>query len=113
MKRDRFAKTEQGCDLMQQKMELLQDIKTSINQLETGAGIENDDAKSALLKRIAGLRTLVGDSTMMSMAIVSLKDYETETDELAFPRGVVQGLIDLEEGREKSLADVQKRLGLS
>ncbi len=43
----------------------------------------------------------------------SLEDYETQTDELTFLRGVVQGLIDLEEGREMSLADVKKQLGLS
>ena len=47
------------------------------------------------------------------VAIVqSLKDYETETEERAFLRGVVQGLMDLEEGREMTLADVKKRLGL-
>lgn len=48
------------------------------------------------------------------VAIVqSLKDYETETEERAFLRGVVQGLMDLEEGREMNLAEVKKRLGLS
>ncbi|MCM2359958.1 MAG: type II toxin-antitoxin system Phd/YefM family antitoxin [Geobacteraceae bacterium] len=48
------------------------------------------------------------------VAIVqSLKDYETETEERSFLRGVVQGLMDLEEGREVNLADVKKRLGLS
>ena len=45
--------------------------------------------------------------------VQSLKDYEAETEERAFLRGVVQGLMDLEEGREMSLADVKKRLGLS
>ena len=45
--------------------------------------------------------------------VQSLKDYEMQTEELAFLRGVVQGLMDLEEGREMSLADVKKRLGLS
>ena len=45
--------------------------------------------------------------------VQSLKDYETETDERAFLRDVVQGLMDLEEGREMNLADVKKRLGLS
>ena len=44
--------------------------------------------------------------------IQSLKDYETDTEERAFLRGVVQGLMDLEEGRELSLAEVKKRLGL-
>ncbi len=48
------------------------------------------------------------------VAIVqSLKDYEAKEEEQAFLRGVVQGLMDLEEGREMSLADVKKRLGLS
>ena len=45
--------------------------------------------------------------------VQSLKDYETETDERAFLREIVQGLMDLEEGREMNLADVKKRLGLS
>jgi len=45
--------------------------------------------------------------------VQSLKDYETETEERAFLRGVVQGLMDLEEDRKMSLADVKKRFGLS
>lgn len=45
--------------------------------------------------------------------VQSLKDYETETDERAFLRDIVQGLMDLEEGREMNLADLKKRLGLS
>jgi len=45
--------------------------------------------------------------------VQSLKDYESETEERAFLRGVVKGLMDLEEGREMDLADVKKRLGLS
>jgi prevent-host-death family protein len=45
--------------------------------------------------------------------VQSLKDYEMQTEELEFLRGVVQGLMDLEEGREISLADVKKHLGLS
>jgi prevent-host-death family protein len=48
------------------------------------------------------------------VAIVqSLKDYESETEERSFLRGVVQGMMDLEEGREINLADVKKHLGLS
>jgi len=48
------------------------------------------------------------------VAIVqSLKDYEAKTEEQAFLRDIVKGLIDMEEGREISLADVKKRLGLS
>lgn len=45
--------------------------------------------------------------------VQSVADYETQTEELAFLRGVVQGLMDLEEGREMTLADVKKRLGLT
>jgi prevent-host-death family protein len=48
------------------------------------------------------------------VAIVqSLKDYETDTEERSFLRGIVQGMMDLEEGREINLADVKKHLGLS
>jgi prevent-host-death family protein len=45
--------------------------------------------------------------------VQSLKDYETKSEEQSFLRGVVQGLMDLEEGRELNLSDVKKRLGLS
>ena len=44
--------------------------------------------------------------------VQSLKDFEAETEERDFLRGVVQGLMDLEEGREMNLADVKKRLGI-
>ncbi len=44
--------------------------------------------------------------------VQSLKEYETEVEERAFLRGVVQGLMDLEEGREMNLSDVKKHLGL-
>ena len=43
----------------------------------------------------------------------SLKDHEERTEEQAFLRGVVQGLMDIEEGREISLAEVKKRMKLS
>lgn len=45
--------------------------------------------------------------------VQSLHDYEAESEERTFLRGVVQGLMDLEEGRELELSDVKKRLGLS
>lgn len=37
---------------MQEKIELLQDIHTSINQIESGHGIKHSDAKATVLKRI-------------------------------------------------------------
>ena len=47
------------------------------------------------------------------VAIVqSVKDYEAEAEERAFLKAVVQGLVDVEQGRTISLADARKRLGL-
>ena len=45
--------------------------------------------------------------------VESVKDYEEKTEEQEFLRSVVQGLMDIEEGREINLAEVKKRLGLS
>jgi antitoxin YefM len=39
-------------EAMQEKIELLQDIQTSIGQIEAGQGIEHEDAKSNVMKRI-------------------------------------------------------------
>ncbi len=39
-------------EAMQEKIELLQDIQTSISQVEGGRGIEHSDAKATVLKRI-------------------------------------------------------------
>lgn len=44
--------------------------------------------------------------------VQSLQVYEMELEERVFLRGVVQGLMDLEEGREQSLAEVKKHFGL-
>ena len=45
--------------------------------------------------------------------IESLKDYEAKAEAQAFLRGVLRGLMDIEEGKEISLADVKKHLGMS
>ncbi|MBL0715368.1 MAG: type II toxin-antitoxin system Phd/YefM family antitoxin [Desulfosarcina sp.] len=39
-------------EAMQEKIELLSDIQTSLNQLEKGAGISHKDAKEKLFKRV-------------------------------------------------------------
>ena len=39
-------------EAMQEKIELLQDLQTSISQVEGGHGIEHGDSKAAVLKRI-------------------------------------------------------------
>ena len=42
----------------------------------------------------------------------SLEDYEKAEEEKAFMRAVVEGLSDLDNGRESSIFDVKNRLGL-
>ncbi len=44
--------------------------------------------------------------------VQSVRDYEAEAEERAFLKAVVQGLVDVEQGRTISLADAKKRLGL-
>jgi prevent-host-death family protein len=39
-------------EAMQERIELLQDVQTSISQLGSGGGIENNDAKAMVLKRV-------------------------------------------------------------
>ncbi|QWV94171.1 type II toxin-antitoxin system Phd/YefM family antitoxin [Geomonas oryzisoli] len=58
-------------------------------------------------------RPILLTSRGRGVAVVqSLEDYEAGTEERAFLRGVVQGLMDLEQGRELDLDEVKKRLGL-
>ncbi|MGB5261133.1 MAG: type II toxin-antitoxin system prevent-host-death family antitoxin [Gammaproteobacteria bacterium] len=44
--------------------------------------------------------------------VQSVADYEKTEEERTFMRAVVEGLADLEAGREVSLAAARKRLGL-
>ncbi len=39
-------------EAMQEKLELLTDIQTALNQLEKGPGISHEDAKEKVLKRV-------------------------------------------------------------
>ncbi|HME45238.1 MAG TPA: type II toxin-antitoxin system Phd/YefM family antitoxin [Syntrophorhabdales bacterium] len=39
-------------EAMQERIEVLQDIQTSISQIESGQGIDHDHAKGSVLKRI-------------------------------------------------------------
>ena len=39
-------------EAMQERIELFEDIQTSITQLESGLGVEHKDAKASVLKRI-------------------------------------------------------------
>ncbi len=45
--------------------------------------------------------------------VQSVSDYEKGEEERAFMRAVVEGLADLEAGREASLAEAKARLGLT
>lgn len=59
-------------------------------------------------------RPVLVTSRGRGVAIVeSLKDYEAKEEDRAFLRGVVRGLMDIEEGKEISLADVKKHFGMS
>jgi prevent-host-death family protein len=42
-----------------------------------------------------------------------LADFEQAEEERSFMRAVVQGIVDLESGRETDLAQVKERLGLA
>jgi prevent-host-death family protein len=44
--------------------------------------------------------------------IQALTDYESDSEERQFMKAIVEGLLDLEEGRELSIAEVKKRLNL-
>ena len=39
-------------EAMQEKLELLTDVQTSLNQLESGQGINHEDAKEKVLNRV-------------------------------------------------------------
>ena len=42
--------------------------------------------------------------------VQALQDYEAGVEKQAFMKAVVEGIVDLEEGREMGLADVKKQL---
>ena len=52
------------------------------------------------------------DVGLLYSMVQALAEYEAEVEERAFLRDVVQGLMDLEEGRETDLLEVKQRLGL-
>ena len=45
--------------------------------------------------------------------VQALGEYEAEAEERDFLRAVVQGLMDLDEGREMDLSEVRSRLGVA
>ncbi|MDW7772856.1 MAG: type II toxin-antitoxin system Phd/YefM family antitoxin [Desulfobulbaceae bacterium] len=56
-------------------------------------------------------RPVVLTSRGRGVAVVqSLQDYEANMEQQSFMKAVVKGLVDLEEGRELSLAEVRKHL---
>jgi prevent-host-death family protein len=58
-------------------------------------------------------RPILLTSRGRGVAVVqALTDYEEETGQRAFMQAVVRGMMDLEEGREISLSEAKKRLGL-
>ncbi len=67
-----------------------------------------------VVKQVAKVhRPVLLTSRGRGVAVVqSLEDFEKGEEERAFMRAVVEGLSDLEEGREISLQDAKRRLGL-
>jgi prevent-host-death family protein len=58
-------------------------------------------------------RPLLLTSRGRGVAVVqALDDFEQAEEERAFMRGVVQGMMDLESGREVEIVQVTERLGL-
>ena len=56
-------------------------------------------------------RPVVLTSRGRGVAVVqALQDYEAGVEQQTFMKAVVKGIVDLEEGREVSLADVKKHL---
>lgn len=68
----------------------------------------------SVIKRVSeSHRTAVLTSEGAGVAVVqALSDYEAAEEERAFMRAVVQGLTDLDSGKEVDLAEVKRRLGL-
>jgi len=67
-----------------------------------------------ILKQVQEVhRPVVLTSRGRGVAVVQgLQDYEAGIEQQAFMKAVVKGMVDLEEGREVSLADVKKRLAI-
>ena len=67
-----------------------------------------------VLKHVAEAhRPVLLTSRGRGVAVVqSVADYEQTQEERTFMRAVVEGMADLESGREVSLAKARKRLGL-
>lgn len=45
--------------------------------------------------------------------VQALRDYEKAAEECSFMRSVVKGMVELDQGRETSLAEAKERLGLT
>ena len=65
-----------------------------------------------IVKQVQEVHRPVGlTSRGRGVAVVqALRDYEAGVEQQAFMKAVVEGMVDLEEGREVSLTDVKKHL---
>lgn len=58
-------------------------------------------------------RPILLTSRGRGVAVVQgLEEYENLEEERAFMKAVTQGLVDIKEGKEQSLEDVKKKLGI-
>ncbi len=59
-------------------------------------------------------RPILLTSRGRGVAVVQgLEEYENLEEERAFMKAVTQGLVEIKEGKEQSLEDVKKKLGLN
>ncbi len=59
-------------------------------------------------------RPVVLTSRGRGVAVVqALADFESDSEERAFMKAVLKGIVDLEEGRELSLEDAKKHLNIN
>lgn len=59
-------------------------------------------------------RPVVLTSRGRGVAVVqALGDFEADSEERAFMKAIVKGMVDLEEGRELSLEDAKKHLNIT
>jgi len=58
-------------------------------------------------------RPILLTSRGRGVAVVQgLEEYENLEEERAFMKAITQGLVDIKEGKEQSLEDVKKKLGI-
>ena len=80
---------------MQEKIEVLQDIHTSLAQLNEGKGIDHRQAKEALLHRLQALKEIPLDIMIPARITLSTQDMEQLVNIVTKPPEPNTALLDL------------------